>query len=175
MDQEHWRPIPEWPGYEISDLGRLRSWRPMPGSQKLPSHPRILAGGHDKDGYRRAVLTRPGSRKSFRVAHLVALLWMCPKPAGKVLAHHNGVNTDDRVSNLRWKTQRENILDKLRHGTMPIGEVHCRARLNRRQVHEIRESQEYPKAIASRFGVSVSTVDGIRARRTWKWLKDRVK
>jgi hypothetical protein len=26
-DKERWRPVKEWKGYEVSDLGRVRSWR----------------------------------------------------------------------------------------------------------------------------------------------------
>lgn len=39
------------------------------------------------------------------------------------------------------------------------------------QVREIRKGIEPSAALARRFGVHVTTVQAVRQRRSWKWLK----
>ena len=165
---ESWKQIPGWVDYRISDLGRLKSRRPVGGKRKGW---RILKGGQDKDGYRRAVLTREGpKRKSLRIAHLVALTFLGPKPDGSVLTHLNGKNTDNRVSNLAWRTQKENMRDKLRHGTSQRGENHPGVKLTEADVRAIRKASDTYARIAESFGVSRATIGAIKTNRNWGWL-----
>lgn len=170
IQDEQWKPIPEFPGYEISNMGRLRSFRTWDNAP-TPSEGRILAGGVDKDGYRRAVLCNGiKHRKSCRIAQLVANAWIGPRPPGLVLCHDNGNKTDNRACNLIYKTQRENIADKERHGTKRFGESHCKARLTEAQVLEIRASDLSLSALSKQYGVHKSTVEGIINRRNWRHL-----
>lgn len=170
---ERWRAIPGWPGYEMSDQGRLGSWRKSPNSKLPPTDRRILTGGVDKDGYRRAVLTRKGDRHSFRFTELMQLTWLPKKPRGRniVLAHEDGDRANNKVGNLRWKTQKENILDKCRHGTMVQGEKHMWSVLTEKMVREIRSSKETVVALAKKFNVGKTAVYFVRQNRTWRWLK----
>jgi hypothetical protein len=46
LEPERWLPVPDWPGYEVSDHGRLRSYR---GSGWVPGKDRkvpIIIGGY---------------------------------------------------------------------------------------------------------------------------------
>ncbi len=76
-------------------------------------------------------------------------------------------------NHLRWATPSENNQDKLDHGTGNRGERHNLAKLSERDVLEIRHlrGSASQSSIARRFGVSVSTVKDIHARRTWGWLR----
>ena len=172
MTPEVWKKVRSWPGYEISDEGRLRSWRGRPSQKAAPRRPKILKGGKDKNGYRRAVLTKPGARKSFRIAHLVARAFLPKRCPRLVLTHLNGKNQDDRAVNLAWRTQRENILDKIRHGTMRRGDGHPSAKLTQEQVQEIRKAKGLLREIADEYGVAKSTIGNIKARKIWAWLED---
>jgi hypothetical protein len=42
MSGERWLPIAGAPGYEVSDLGRVRCWRPRNRIAHAPAEPRML-------------------------------------------------------------------------------------------------------------------------------------
>lgn len=45
---EEWREVPDFPGYEVSTFGRVRSWR-KPGSRdERASEPTILTATHGR-------------------------------------------------------------------------------------------------------------------------------
>lgn len=162
-DPEIWRDVPGWPLYQVSTHGRLRSFH----RGKLCT----LTGGRDRDGYRRAVLcTGTGEKKSIRLHHMVLWAFHGPCPEGLVGRHLDGDLSNNRPDNLAWSTQRDNIRDKIDHGTMPRGEVHPNAKLTADTVLAIRASQEPRRALAHRYNVSPSTIDGVTSRRNWAWL-----
>lgn len=171
---EEWRLVAGWPGYEISSLGRLGSWRKSPNEKTLPRERRILKGGNTDFGYRRAVLTREsdGRRESKLLMRMVAEAFIGPKPSGMVMTHLDGNKHNDSAANLAWRTQRENIHDKIRHGTMPRGEENGHAKLTADQVRKIRTSSKSGAALAREYGVRPCTISGIIKRRTWAWLSD---
>jgi hypothetical protein len=122
---EEWRRIEGWPGYEISSLGRLGSWHKLPNAKHPPQERRILVGGKDKDGYRRAVLVNGKTRRSLRLHHLVLDTFQGKRPFPEAVARHlNGDLTDNSVTNLCWGTQQENIDDRERHGRTRSGAHH---------------------------------------------------
>ena len=165
---EEFLPVDGWPGYEASNLGRVRSSRAGRGW-------RVLAGGRDKDGYRQLVLSAGVARRQTRrVAHLVADAFLGPRPVGMVVAHENGINTDDRAANLRYKSQRDNIRDKERHGTAQRGERNWRASMTEKQAKAAWALRgEMSAADAARvIGVSRSAVYGIWRRRSWRHIHD---
>lgn len=104
---EIWRPIPSAPGYMASDAGRIRS----PLGRIIKAHRHL--------GYMRVSLLRPRCRiKSKRLVHrLVCEAFHGPAPGPMhVAAHWNDIGTDNRPSNLRWATARENVADMIRNG-----------------------------------------------------------
>lgn len=112
---EIWRAIPGYPGYEASDLGRIRSLRGRVA--------RILKGGTDSSGYRMVCIQTPEGQRTPTVHRLVALAHIGPKPSvpeGSYrieVCHENGDRTDNRLSNLRYDTNKANQQDSMRHGT----------------------------------------------------------
>lgn len=118
---EEWRPIPRLPGYEVSDLGRIRSLDRVVLCKN--TGPRRVAGrlmklGANRRGYRSVHLYLEGRRIPREVHTLVALAFIGPRPPGKGIAHWDGNPGNNRLSNLRYATQAENIEDSRRHGTM---------------------------------------------------------
>lgn len=81
------------------------------------------------------------------------------------------------VEHLFLGTRADNNADmttKGRHGlTGTKGERHPAAKLTEQQVREIRASSEPLAAAARRYGVCISTISGIRLRRSWKHLDEQ--
>ena len=96
-----WRPVPEWPEYEVSSEGQVRRVAPGPGTRAG----RLMKPQLDTNG-RPAVVLKVGARRSqMRVSRLVLLAFIGPPPTPKHEgAHENRRRTDNRISNLSWKT-----------------------------------------------------------------------
>lgn len=71
---------------------------------------------------------------------------------------------------LVWSTRKQNLADKLVHGTHNRGERNSGAKLTVAQVEAIRADARSGKTIAEVYGVSQSRVSAIRKGRTWAWL-----
>lgn len=117
---EQWLPIPSAPGYEASDLGRIRSRWIVGGAhnrgRRLGDKWRILKGWVTAHGYRHVNVV-DDVRRTPSVHILVAEAFHGPRPEGQEVRHLNGIKLDCRASNLQWGTQSENVLDRVRHGT----------------------------------------------------------
>ena len=93
MKIEYWRPISGYEGYEVSNLGRVRSLK----FGKI----RILKPSETK-GYFHVALFKDGIRKQFKVHRLVAMAFI-PNPNNfPQINHRNEITTDNRVENLEW-------------------------------------------------------------------------
>jgi hypothetical protein len=117
---ERWAPIPGFDGYEASDLGRIRSVdrtvETVRGPWRLKGRVLKPVIEHTRPDYKRATV-HLGKSPTLRVATLVLLAFVGPAPEGTECCHNNGNSLDNRLSNLRWDTHGENILDQVRHGT----------------------------------------------------------
>lgn len=164
--QVEYREIPGYPGYEVGSDGTVWSnfWRgPRNGFRELK-------GGVDKDGYRKLILCKNKARKHIRVHILILEIFRGPKPDGFVGAHNNGNKTDNRIGNLRWDTQFNNIQDKREHGTHQVGETATNRILTTEQVIEIKRRLargETAKQMAEGYGVRPITISQIKAGRNW--------
>jgi hypothetical protein len=99
-----WRPIPEWPNYEASSDGHVRSWRVRGfGLGRRAAEPRVFAPW-PQAGYRRVHLCAGGGRRrSCAVGPLALAAFAGPRPAGHEARRLNRLKTDDRLSNLAWR------------------------------------------------------------------------
>jgi hypothetical protein len=120
MTAESWRAIPGYGTfYEASDAGRIRSltrsypdhptWKPRPG--------RILKQFIHRH-YPTVDLSINGRVKHWKVANLVALTFIGPKPFPTAhVCHGNGDKRDSSLTNLRYDSASGNRLDDRRNGT----------------------------------------------------------
>jgi hypothetical protein len=130
LASERWLPIPDFPDYEISDMGRVRSkarkircrsfmFRTIPD--------RIV--GQNLIGWRRQYLqvdlVRDGKRFYFYVHRLVLLAFVGETEKPHV-NHKNGDGFYNRLHNLEWCTRSENI----RHAIDVLGR-----KIGSRKVH----------------------------------------
>lgn len=84
-------------------------------------------------------------------------------------SHNNGINTDNRATNLRWDTRAANVRDRVAHGRQ-VGAGNPFSKLSEEQVLAILASTRSASATAKEHGVSRATVKDIRAGRSWRRL-----
>jgi hypothetical protein len=166
---ETWRAIPGYDGwYEVSDLGRVRSWKRHPGrSGRLGrrTEPRILTPVLGSAGRLQIALTDPV--KTWKIHRLVALTFLGPRPEGQEIAHANSDKLDNRLSNLRYTTHVDNLKDEILNGVpRPVSSL-GRPKLDADSVRQIRASGESNDTLAGAFGVGNRAIRDIRAGRTW--------
>jgi len=162
---ETWLQIKGFPGYEVSDHGRVRSvsrYVIRNGSQMRVKEtilkPRALQKGHLYVNLR-----KDGKATSAYVHRLVALAFIEPPDATRThVAHWDGDPSNNHVSNLRWATPAENNADSIRLGRnrRPSGEKSRHAKLTRAIIAEMQmrnASGESIRSIAKRVGVSHTT------------------
>lgn len=159
---ERWKAIDGFPGYEVSDLGCVRS------------RGRIKATDRDPKGYLRVKLWRNSKPTNARVNRLVVIAFIGPIPDGMVVRHMNGKVDDNRLVNLKIGTYSDNEQDKKRHGTVPIGERHHSSKLTAAQVSAIRARYRKGsrdtnlRTLGAEFGIAPKVAGQIVRRETWK-------
>ena len=173
---EIWKAISGCPGYEVSDHGRVRSYRVYDGKTrpgKIISHSHILKGSIHKAGYTKFTLLVNGKPKCRNVHRLILEAFIGPCPIGYQACHNDGNPSNNQLSNLRWDTVSNNKLDCNKHGTMPIGENHHNARLSVIKVISIRLLSLHgitAKQLAYIYHIDITTVYQIINRKTWRYI-----
>lgn len=170
---EEWREIKGYPGYEISSVGRVGSWKPARNNAQPPSTRRILKERFCRDGYRRAALTHKGKEKTFRVCRLVAAAWHGEPRAGDVVRHLDGTRDNDTPENLKWGTPKENSRDSFAHGTARVGERVNTCKLKEADVIEILHSSAGPTELSKKYGVTPGQISHIRYGRSWNHVSTK--
>lgn len=166
---ETWKPVVGFDGYEVSDLGRVRSWR-KGGNGYLTrlKVARVLKPWPDGDGYLSVYLCQGGGiRTARKVYRLVMEAFVGPRPEGHECAHEDGSRTNNRLDNLKWKTHTENERDKAVHGTLTFGERNGVCKLTVEKVADIRASSESDREAAERLGMSTAQIGRIRRGERW--------
>lgn len=166
---ETWRKLPGFDyDYEVSDMGRVRSWVNKKGIREEVPH--FLSECITEQGYVVYQLRVDGANKRRR-AHRLVLLAFCGESCLQV-NHRNGDKTDNRLSNLEYVSAKENVrhsIEILKRIGGASGENHHKSRLTDVQVREVRSLASTgmtQRAIARRFRVSQSNVSDILHNRT---------
>lgn len=174
---ESWRPVPGYPGYEASSLGRIRSFRSRNGRGQLVKQPHLLRQSPMLGKpYHQVTLSIDGSRKQMRVHLLVALAFHGSRPGTDyVVCHSDGNPANNQASNIRWDTPKGNSADQVVHGTRPCGSKSHLAKLTDAQVLEVKNalpgwSRGMGLHFAKKFGVAPSAISNIKNNLRWAHL-----
>lgn len=169
---EVWKKIGGFPLYEVSNMGRVRSWNSFGrASGTKVKNPKILCLALCSDG---RVRVRLGRKGGFRISTLVCEAFHGEKPDGMECCHNNGNPTDNRAINLRWDTRSGNHADKLIHGTHSRGEKHGESKLTKKDVLKIKKlasSGLSQRKIAKTFSISQQHVSRLVNGKRWEWLE----
>ncbi len=118
MSTESWRPVVGHEGrYEVSDHGNVRHVaRPMQrGCVQFTVRPRLLPKrlGGRANNYHRVHLNNP---ERFAYVHTLVLeAFRGIRPIDHLGCHRNDDGFDNRLENLYWGTQEDNLADKARN------------------------------------------------------------
>ena len=172
---EHWRPIAGFDGYEVSDLGRVRSWK-VRGPSKAGRRRKVpIIRRTDKMkrcGYEIVGLRDGGEPIKKLVHRLVLEAFVGACPLGMQACHNDGNPTNNRLSNLRWDTPAENGQDRIRHGTQVRGVRQGKAKLTPHLVREIRRRKQKERLtnleLARQYGVSDVQIGRVTNLQSWR-------
>lgn len=170
IQQEIWKPIQGYEGiYEISSLGRVKTLerRDCRGQYRKS----ILLKAASVRGYLQIQLWNNRMSRIYKIHRLVAQVFI-PNPENKPQVNHkNGVKTDNNVENLEWCTSLENIHHAQRIGIRDVvGAGNPAAKLKNNEVIEIFLSKSNQRKLAEKYNISLSTVETIKGRKSWKHL-----
>lgn len=164
MKKEVWKRLAEpFDQYEISDLGRVKSYK--------NKSPKILVPNLNSWGYQCVFLhDGSGNRKCLRVHRIVMAAFV--GESAKSVNHINGIKADNKLKNLEYVTHAENEIHAYINGLKKRGADHHSAKLNPRSVIKIFKSTTSSRNLARKFGVHKSTIDRIKRQKTWKHLTE---
>lgn len=167
-DSERWLSVADWPGYEISDLGRARSYwtRTVKTGLGLRPEPTILVTEWEQAGAIQIILSRNLGKETRRayVCHLVLEAFVGPRPPKYECCHFDGDNKNNRLNNLRWDTKSANMLDRLRHGTT---KSHLLKEADIPAIWARLVAGENMTAIGRDYAVSFSVINQIKRGGSW--------
>ena len=125
-----------------------------------------------KDGYLAVNLCDAGGKpKQFKIHTLVLTVYKSAAPEGLLCRHLDGNNQNNHVSNLAWGTPLENMHDRKRHGTSMEGSKNPAAKLNEKDIPEIKRrlaNGEFIRVIAADYNVSLYPIWAIKSGLKWK-------
>lgn len=175
MEQEEvWKEIPGHPMYEASSLGRIRS---VPRTivdrrgRKINRKSVTLRPCYPEDGYPFVQLGRASGR---RVHQLVAWAFIGPQAVGMYVCHKDGDKANSKPDNLYYGTAKENLQDRVKHGTDCRGLLHPNCKLSAEQVLEIRRralAGENQRLLGREFGIAQPSVSVIKTGERWSHLE----
>lgn len=103
MTDETWKTAPGFPGYEVSDRGRVRR---SEGGQGTKGG--VIKPVPNDRGYKVVALRKDGKTSTPHVHSLVARAFLKGGGNGMTVQHKNHNKGDNRVSNLEWAKASDN-------------------------------------------------------------------
>jgi hypothetical protein len=113
-------------------------------------------------------------QRNYRAHRIVCERTYGPPPEDKSVAMHMCGNPACMTpTHLRWATQRENLADRVNHGTMTRGSRQGHAKLTESDIPRIRTLAKLGTnntQLAKQFGVRRETIRSLLQGKSWGWL-----
>lgn len=167
---EIWKNIPGYPGYQASSDGNIRSFWTKGKYPKIIDVSTPRKNSVDSFGYQVINITGPTKKQSVQKVHRLVLLAFRGPSSKKYGLHRNDNKSDNRIENLYWGTQKQNLDDQKKNGIHLHGEKCPWARLSLKEVEKIKKqaNEGYSNTQqGAMFGVSPSMISMIRNGRRW--------
>ena len=133
MENEVFKPIKDYEYYEVSNLGNVRNSKTK----------KCLKQCYDGYGYLLVTLHTKDYKKSFKVHTLVGKTFI-DNPLGlKTIDHINGNKTDNRVENLQWLSQMDNVKRFFKEQITEEQKEHYKI-VHRKNMYKMHEKQRKP-------------------------------
>ena len=146
---EVWKDIPGYEGlYQVSSAGRVKSYPRRMHNYTKPG--RVLKQQHNNSGYLYCGLTDlNGNRDSLCFVHRLVALTFIDNPDNLPCVNHKNCDKEDnRVDNLEWITQQENILHFRKNQLSVKYDDKKRRTLNNKSIQYI---LDYKDAVCERY------------------------
>lgn len=189
MTPEIWKPIKEFPNYEISNHGRIKSLAKsyqrfnQNRCQIINQKERILnpyKRKSSKGNYYYFVISLRANNQTFtlKVHRLMLQTFIGECPIGMEGCHNDGNSLNNHISNLRWDTPKNNALDKKNHGTQTrkksFGEQNNAHKINKNDVIYIRSSKQSNIDLAFKFNIRKETISRIKNGKSWPHITEHL-
>lgn len=180
LAEVEWRDVSEWPGYQVSSDGRVRSRRRTGYSGALYDDWHELKQTVSERGYLCVGMKCITKRTWIPVHVLVLTAFVGPRPEDMEACHGPAGKLVNTIGNLRWDTRTENHRDIERHGgrfavrdaRRVKGEEQGCAKLSNEKVVAIRSLYAAggvtQRQLAAQFGVSQRAIWHVVNRKQWK-------
>jgi hypothetical protein len=167
MREEIWRDVLGYEGlYQVSNTSRIKSLRRRGTIKDL-----FLSPCLNGSGYEVISLHKEKKQKIAFVHRLIAAAFI-PNPKNKPNINHiNGIKSDNRLENLEWCTQKENLIHAHKTGLKSAsGEKNSQSKITASQAIEIFISKEKGCSLKKKFKISEQAICDIKKGRTWSHI-----
>jgi len=161
MKDEIWKPIPGFEGYDVSNMGRVRSYRKRVrggklGEWRISNKPqRILRPSSDRGYPGVNLLDKNSNVRYIRIANLVLLAFVGLCPEGLEICHNDGNPANSRLDNLRYDTHQANMTDRQIHESFSFSNEEIL------QIRTARAGGVSIAALAKKYNVSKTHISSI--------------
>lgn len=173
--EEIWKDIKNYNGYQVSNLGRVRTKNKISYAKKHGERhwkDRILKykGSGYRTGYR-VDLWKNGKPKTFLVARLVAFTFFEKDINDNSLTvdHLDGNRFNNNINNLELVSLKENIQRAFKNGLMPYKKVMITNKNNNHQFVYRSMAEASLKINQNQGYISNKLKKGINENKTFKW------
>lgn len=169
-----YRDIQGFPGYRVGSDGSVFSCLAGGRYHRLTENWHRLKPIRHANGYLFVGIYAEASNAVIRSVHTLVLeAFVGPRLPGQVSRHFPDRDpSNNRLENLQWASQKENLADREIHGTKIQGERHHNSKLTEAEVVSIRADRAAGRAsvkeLAERHHISLGIAYGIIARKSWK-------
>lgn len=153
-------PITAFPDYTIDTNGIIYN-----------KDNRIIKGTKRGRGKYLSVHFRINGKSVFKTYHRLVAEAFLPNPENKKTVNHIDANKyNNRLDNLEWASNKEQVDHAFKMRLGRIGETHGRSKLKETDILEIRKLNLSQRTIAKLYNVTQSTIWYIKNKKSWRHI-----